>query len=58
MPACLTAGGVRGASAWRAAEMIDKTVIIVGGGPAGASCARQLKAAGLDVLILDKKQFP
>jgi len=38
--------------------MIDKTAIIVGGGPAGASCARQLKAAGLDVLILDKKQFP
>jgi flavin-dependent dehydrogenase len=38
--------------------MIDKTVIIVGGGPAGASCAARLKNAGLDVLILDKKQFP
>jgi len=33
-------------------------VLIVGGGPAGSSCARQLRRAGLDVLILDKSQFP
>jgi flavin-dependent dehydrogenase len=33
-------------------------VLIVGGGPAGSSCARGLVQAGLDVLILDKAQFP
>ena len=33
-------------------------VLIVGGGPAGSACARQLSRAGLDVLILDKSQFP
>ncbi len=33
-------------------------VLIVGGGPAGSTCARVLREAGLDVLILDKSQFP
>jgi len=33
-------------------------VLIVGGGPAGSSCARVLRQAGLDVLILDKSEFP
>lgn len=33
-------------------------VLIVGGGPAGSTCARRLRAAGLDVLVLDKKTFP
>jgi geranylgeranyl reductase family protein len=33
-------------------------VLIVGGGPAGSSCARRLRRAGLDVLILDKSEFP
>lgn len=33
-------------------------VLIVGGGPAGSTCARLLKNAGLDVLILDKSVFP
>jgi menaquinone-9 beta-reductase len=33
-------------------------VLIVGGGPAGSSCARMLRRAGLDVLILDKSEFP
>lgn len=33
-------------------------VLIVGGGPAGSTCARVLKQAGLDVLILDKSVFP
>lgn len=33
-------------------------VIIVGGGPAGSSCARTLQGAGLAVLILDKSTFP
>lgn len=33
-------------------------VLIVGGGPAGSSCARQLVEAGMDVLVLDKARFP
>ena len=33
-------------------------VLIVGGGPAGSSCARGLRQAGLDVVIIDKKPFP
>ncbi|WP_455207518.1 FAD-dependent oxidoreductase [Kaarinaea lacus] len=33
-------------------------VLIVGGGPAGSSCARRLIASGLDVIVLDKSPFP
>lgn len=33
-------------------------VLIVGGGPAGSSCAWGLKSSGLRVLILDKARFP
>ncbi|HXZ95939.1 MAG TPA: NAD(P)/FAD-dependent oxidoreductase [Burkholderiales bacterium] len=33
-------------------------VLIVGGGPAGSTCARQLVDAGLDVLVMDKHNFP
>ncbi len=33
-------------------------VLIVGGGPAGSSCARRLVQAGRDVLVLDKRSFP
>lgn len=33
-------------------------VLIVGGGPAGSSCAAQLRRAGIDAAILDKAQFP
>ena len=33
-------------------------VLIVGGGPAGSSCAWKLRDSGLDVLILDRKVFP
>ncbi|MBI5920513.1 MAG: FAD-dependent monooxygenase [Betaproteobacteria bacterium] len=33
-------------------------VIIVGGGPAGAACARALKQEGVDVLILEKDKLP
>jgi geranylgeranyl reductase family protein len=33
-------------------------VLIVGGGPAGSSCAWGLAGSGLDVLVLDKKDFP
>ncbi len=33
-------------------------VLVVGGGPAGSSCAWSLKRAGLDVRVLDRSQFP
>lgn len=33
-------------------------VLIVGGGPAGSSCARRLVQAGLNTVILDKSKFP
>jgi geranylgeranyl reductase family protein len=33
-------------------------ILIVGGGPAGSSCARLLRRAGLDVIVLDKSEFP
>ncbi len=33
-------------------------VLIVGGGPAGSTCAWQLHRAGREVLILDKRLFP
>ncbi len=33
-------------------------VLIVGGGPAGSSCAWALRSSGLDVLIVDKTAFP
>lgn len=33
-------------------------VLIVGGGPAGSSCAWGLRESGLDVLILDQATFP
>jgi geranylgeranyl reductase family protein len=32
--------------------------IVVGGGPAGSTCARKLRQAGLQVLVLDKATFP
>jgi flavin-dependent dehydrogenase len=33
-------------------------VIIVGAGPAGASCALALQNANLNILLLDKHSFP
>lgn len=33
-------------------------VLIVGGGPGGSTCAGKLRAAGLDVVVLDKRTFP
>jgi geranylgeranyl reductase family protein len=33
-------------------------VLIVGGGPAGSTCARTLTRSGLDVVVLDKAEFP
>ena len=33
-------------------------VIVVGGGPAGSSCARRLRQHELDVVVLDQARFP
>jgi menaquinone-9 beta-reductase len=33
-------------------------VLIVGGGPAGSSCAQQLRQHGMDVIVMDKAIFP
>jgi geranylgeranyl reductase family protein len=33
-------------------------ILIVGGGPAGSACAWKLASSGLDVLVLDRKEFP
>jgi menaquinone-9 beta-reductase len=38
--------------------MDARECLIVGGGPAGSSCAWALQRAGLDVAILDKQMFP
>jgi flavin-dependent dehydrogenase len=38
--------------------MINKEIIIVGGGPAGAACAWKLKQRGITPLVLDKYSFP
>lgn len=37
-------------------ERVD--ALVVGGGPAGSTCAGRLCAGGLDVLLLDKARFP
>ena len=33
-------------------------VLVAGGGPAGSSCARKLRQAGLDVIVMDRAAFP
>lgn len=39
--------------------MIERAdAVIVGGGPAGSTCARALVAAGWDVLVVDRARFP
>lgn len=38
--------------------MTEFDVVIVGGGPAGSSCAWQLRRRGIQCLILDKASFP
>jgi flavin-dependent dehydrogenase len=38
--------------------MTEATVIVVGGGPAGSTCAWKLKEAGIETIILDKQVFP
>jgi menaquinone-9 beta-reductase len=39
-------------------EKYDADVLVVGGGPAGASCAFHLAAAGFRVIVIDFAQFP
>jgi flavin-dependent dehydrogenase len=38
--------------------MIEAKAIIVGGGPAGSTCAWKLKQAAVDTIILEKEEFP
>jgi len=38
--------------------VIDRDVIVVGGGPAGSSCAARLVAAGCRPLVIDAARFP
>lgn len=38
--------------------MRSTDAIVVGGGPAGSTCAWKLREAGLDVLVLDRARFP
>ena len=33
-------------------------VLVVGGGPAGSSCASRLVHAGADVVVIDRARFP
>ena len=40
------------------ARSLDAEVIVVGGGPAGASTAHALARSGVDVLLLDRAKFP
>ncbi|ACU53330.1 geranylgeranyl reductase [Acidimicrobium ferrooxidans DSM 10331] len=39
-------------------EEVSTTVVVVGGGPSGASCAHWLAMRGIDVVVLERKQFP
>jgi hypothetical protein len=38
--------------------MESADVIVVGGGPAGSSCAWRLRQSGLDVVVIDRARFP
>jgi flavin-dependent dehydrogenase len=38
--------------------MHDADVIVVGGGPAGASCAWMLRRHGVETILLDRAEFP
>jgi len=38
--------------------MIEAEVVIVGGGPAGSTCARELNRRGINAIVLDKSDFP
>ncbi len=38
--------------------MQDVDALIIGGGPAGSTCAWKLRQAGVDVIVLDRASFP
>ncbi len=38
--------------------MLDAQVIVVGAGPAGSACAGRLRQRGVEVLLLDRSEFP
>ena len=38
--------------------MVRCDALVVGGGPAGSTCARVLQQAGWDVLVIDRARFP
>jgi flavin-dependent dehydrogenase len=38
--------------------VIDSEVIVVGGGPAGSTCAWKLKQNNIETIVLDKQTFP
>lgn len=38
--------------------MVEVDTLIVGGGPAGSSCAWRLRRHGIDCLVLDRAEFP
>jgi geranylgeranyl reductase family protein len=38
--------------------MIDCDALIVGGGPAGSTCARALRQAGWNIIVVDRARFP
>ena len=38
--------------------MTNCDALIVGGGPAGSTCARALRQAGWDVTVIDRAGFP
>ncbi len=38
--------------------MQETDALIIGGGPAGSTCAWKLRQAGVDVLVLDRASFP
>lgn len=39
-------------------RIVNCDVLVVGGGPGGSSCARKLRQAGADVVVIDRAIFP
>ena len=39
-------------------DVRQSDAVVVGGGPAGSTCAWKLRQAGLDVIVLDREAFP
>ena len=39
-------------------QRVEREVVVVGGGPAGSTAARELASRGRDVLLLDRARFP